>query len=132
MWSKAEQRNRAKMEEESSLYRFRTKTHDISAAEEGEIDDQVVRQVFPIYDKDFLTLSDKEDCKTETTMEGVEDVQTICQFTSSEMREVFELHQQLHMPQSFSQHPSEQLFKTMKTRYSFAAAPAQKFDTLPG
>jgi midasin len=133
LWNRAEQANRAKMEEESSLYRYRTKTHDISLLGEGEVDDEVVRQIFPIYDEQFEELSGKEDSsKDDTQMEADEGVQEVSQFTHSEMREVFDLHQQLFTPQSRSQHHPYQLFDTMRARYSFAAALAHNFDHLPG
>ena len=121
------------MEEESSLYRYRTKTHNIGSLEEGEVDDEMVRQIFPVYDEQFERLSEEEySSKDETEMYSDADVQSICQFTFSEMREVFDIHQQVFRPQSQAQQHSFQHSEAMRTRYSFAADLAQYFDHLPG
>ena len=124
---------RAKMEEEASLYKYRATTHEIQLTNEGEVDSEVVRQTFPMYDTEFEELGGEGEGKSEEREElgGVGDKQEpLCQFTCSEMREVSELHQKLFGAQQPSN--SSQSSEVFSSRYSFAASLAQLLDHIPG
>ena len=124
---------RAKMEEEASLYKYRATTHEIELTNEGEVDSEVVRQTFPMYDTEFEELGGEGEGKSEEREElgGVGDKQEpLCQFTCSEMREVSELHQKLFGAQQPSN--SSQSSEVFSSRYSFAASLAQLLDHIPG
>ena len=126
-----EQATRAQVEEESSLYRYRTTTHVISPTEEGEVNDKVVRDIFPVYDDEFTNLSWEGDGESKREeMEDVEVVPVICQFTPSEMKEVFDLHQQLFAQKSRSR--SSPHSDILRSKYTFAASLAQIVGRIPG
>ena len=131
LWDTSEKILRAKTEEESSLYRYKTHMHVISAEEDCEREECAVKQLFPLYDSEFEEYSEEA---RENEMEDVEkqevNADAQCQFTCKEMEEVSNLHQLVFtasLPNS-----SHQCCTVVKSKYAVSASLAGVVGHIPG
>jgi midasin len=131
VWNTSEQLLQAKRAEEDSLYRYRTHKHVI---QEEEVEEEVVRQMFPVYDSTF---EEGEGDKFETGMGGeaeglreMEDTEMVCPFTSKEMEEVCDLHLLLFAENTLGD--SHRSSGVMSSKYSLAALLADIVSHIPG
>jgi midasin len=132
LWESVEKAARAKAEEESSLYRYRTTEHKIDLDDTGEGDSGVVRELFPVYDDEFENSDEREDMNESGSAEEVStcDTEGLSQFSSAEMEEISDLHQLL-----FDAHQLRALHQSSdarRTNYSLAASLADIISQIPG
>lgn len=135
LWSTAEQLLQAKRAEEDSLYRYKAHKHVIRGDEEGGAEDEVVRQIFPVYD--FMFEEGEKDVFEGETGEGVErlaeeveDTRLVCQFTCEELKEVSTLHLLLFAKNTLSDPHRDSTVLSQK--YSLAALLADIVSYIPG
>ena len=98
-WTKLEEMAREKAIEEESLYRYRTKTHNIP--EEKEEDERAMEELFPVYDSEFeeepgVEISEDilDNDATEEVKEDAEGISSsvLHQFSEKELEEIASLH----------------------------------------
>ena len=130
IWDVAEENKKAKIAEESSLYRYSTTTHNI-IEEAVEPEEETVRLHFPLYDTVFEEeIHENKPKMCEGEIGGDFDVEIMCQFTSSEMEEVASLHQLL-----FTSHAETKQSHTstlLISKYSLAASLVDIIKNVPG
>lgn len=127
-WDTAEQSTKIRIAEESSLYRYRTTTHDI-VDEEVEPEEGVVRQMFPLYDSEFDEVI-YEGMEHEMCNDDDKDMDIVCQFTTSEMEEISNLHQ-LFLA-SHLQANQHKKYSVLSSKYSLASALVDIIGIIPG
>lgn len=127
LWKTAEDEARLKSEQESSLYRYRTTTHHIHLTEEGGIGDEIVRQMFPVYDKEFY---EERSEMTGAREEEATSNEEYPHFTASEMTHILQLHQILFSPVTLANcyNPSE----IFKLKYSLSYSLSLSIGCYPG
>ena len=135
LWRTTEQLLQAKKAEEDSLYRYKAHKHVIGGDEEGEVEDEVVRQMFPVYDSLF---EERDNDVFEGGIadgggrleEEVDDAGIVCQFTCEEMKEVSSLHHLLFVENTLSDPLRNGTVLSQK--YSLAALLADNVSSIPG
>lgn len=96
LWLQCEEKERERAREEESLYRLRTKTHQI-AESEGTIEEVQLRTLFPSFEKDFTNSEESEDLSSIPVNDPQQppsavDAQQYVQFTPQEMEQICSLH----------------------------------------
>ena len=103
LWLQCEEKERERAREEESLYRFRTKTHQIAESEDT-IEEVQLRTLFPSFEKhfanteeDFTNTEENEELSSSYVNDPQQspsavDPQQYVQFTSQEMDQICSLH----------------------------------------
>ncbi|KAG8456773.1 hypothetical protein GDO86_002525, partial [Hymenochirus boettgeri] len=94
-WDKQESTKRECEKQESSLYKYRSKTHNIDLAEEE--DEREFRKRYPVYDKDFADIITKPTLETYMESMDPEDQEDahVPVLSQSTMQAVIDIHKQL-------------------------------------
>lgn len=88
LWLQCEEKERERAREEESLYRFKTKTHQIAESEDT-IEEVQLRTLFPSFEKDFADTVENEEL---SSIYVDNPQQCYVQFTPQEMEQICSLH----------------------------------------
>ena len=139
LWAEADRQARKKAEEEECLYRYRTKTHQITESEE-KIERGQLEFLFPSYDEEFSAKNADGDVEmrteggTKAVMDESDQHSTelnYSQFSREEMEMMCALHLTVHSKSRthFTYSPST---NTISSSYDVASQLSQLLQCLPG